>query len=55
MALVASKHVESSQQGNLCPLHWEVDSLTTGPPGKPFTYFLRNLIILCLEEVSHTV
>ena len=28
-----------TRDGNLCPLHWKHDVLTTGPPGKSQNYF----------------
>ena len=41
---------------NLCLLHWQVDSYTTAPPGKPFS---PVLILVCLVQlivfyVEHT-
>ena len=29
------------QQSNLYPLHWQVDFLAIGPPGKPWNLFLK--------------
>ena len=38
-----------SDQGlNLCPLHWKLGVLTTGPPGK-FLFFFYALYIICLK------
>ena len=37
--------IQGSNPCLLCPLHWQADSLSLAPPGKPFGIYRRNPIL----------
>ena len=43
-AILNAESYFPNQESNLCPLHWRLCVLTTGPPGKSLFIFIANII-----------